>query len=239
MISGVTYYFNLTFTHANGDVDATLQDASGSSLSFNNFGYMSSSSDNEAGEYTATSNFTAYFKVYHYSSFGSTGTVANVYDIEISTDNPGGGQSFSTIDVSLNNLTNVTLEMTGLTVGDTYQYEFYQSFENGVNASITNQLTRGPYSIIASSTNYTVNYTISSGDIEGDYSVYANISDNLGARLSSDVDSIYKELLVIDTTSSTTGEIFSSNLTVGDQYTIHWLVLDVVKYLDELNADKL
>ncbi len=236
MVSGVTYYFNLTFTHFNGDIDATLEDSSGTLISFNSFTSMSSSSDNEAGEYTATSNFTAYFKVYHYSSFGSTGTIANVYDIEISTDNPGGGQSFSTIDVTMNNLTNVTLEMTGLTVGDTYQYEFYQSFENGINSSITNQLTQGPYSFVATSTSETVNYTISGGDIEGYYSVSANLSDNLGARLSSNVDSIYKEMLILDTTSSTTGEIFASNLTAGNQYTLQWIVVDLVLYLDELNA---
>jgi hypothetical protein len=179
MISGVTYYFNLTFTHTNGDIDATLEDASGLSLSFNNFGFMTSSSDDEAADYTATSNFTAYFKVYHYSSFGSTGTVANVYDIEISTDNPGGGQSFSTIDVTMNNLTNITIEMTGLTAGDTYEYEFYQSFENGANESITYQTAQGPYSFVATSTTEIVNYTISGGDIEGYYSVTANLSDNL------------------------------------------------------------
>jgi hypothetical protein len=235
MISGVTYYFNLTFTHTNGDIDATLEDASGLSLSFNNFGFMTSSSDDEAADYTATSNFTAYFKVYHYSSFGSTGTVANVYDIEISTDNPGGGQSFSTIDVTMNNLTNITIEMTGLTAGDTYEYEFYQSFENGANESITYQTAQGPYSFVATSTTEIVNYTISGGDIEGYYSVTANLSDNLGAKLSSDEDSIYKEILVTQTTSSTTGEILASNLTIGNQYTLRWVVFDEVIFDDELD----
>lgn len=234
MISGVTYYFNLTFLDMNGDVDAQLEDSSGSSLTFNNFGYMTSSTDDESGEYTATTNFTAYFKVYLYS-FGTV-TTGNTYDIEISTDNPGGGQSFSTIDVTMNNLTNVTLEMTGLTVGDTYQYEFYQSFENGINSSITNQLTQGPYSFVATSTSESVNYTISVGDNEGYYSVSANLSDNLGARLSSDIDSIYKEMLIIDTTSSTTGEIYASNLTSGDLYTLQWFVIDVVIYVDEIAA---
>ena len=233
MISGVTYYFNLTFAHASGDIDAQLEDSSGSTLSFNNFGYMSSSTDNEYGEYTATTNFTAYFKVYLYT-FG-TATTGNTYDIEISTDNPGGGQSFSTIDVTMNNLTNVTIEITGLTVGDTYQYEYYQSFENGINESLTNQLTQGPYSFVATSTNEIINYTISSGDIEGYYSVSANLTDNLGVMLSYDVDSIYKEVLVTQATSSTTGEMLASNLTIGTQYTLKWLVIDEVMLEDELN----
>jgi len=233
MISGVTYYFNLTFAHASGDVDGVLEDSSGLTLSFNNFGYMTSSTDNEAGEYTATSNFTAYFKVYLYS-FGTV-TTGNTYDIEISTDNPGGGQSFSTIDVTMNNLTNVTLEMTGLTVGDTYQYEFYQSFENGFNESITYQSNQGPYSFVATSTSEIINYTILSGETEGYYSVTANLSDNLGAKLSSDEDSIYKEVLITQTTSSTTGEMLASNLTVGNQYTMRWIVFDEIIFEDELN----
>ena len=64
--------------------------------------------------------------IYHYSIF-STGAVANSYDVEISTDNPGGGQSLSYIDVVMNNLTNVTIEMNGLVVGDNYQYDYYRS----------------------------------------------------------------------------------------------------------------
>jgi len=235
MISGVTYYFNLTFSHASGDIDATLQDASGASLSFNGFVSMSSSSDNEAAEYTATTNFTAYFKVYHFSSFGSTGVVANVYDIELSTNNVGGGQSFSTIDVTMNNLTNVTIEMSGLTIGDTYQYEFYQSFENGMNESVTNQIAQGPYSFVATSINEVVNYTVSNGDIEGYYSVTANLSDNIGARLSSNEDSIYQEIMIAQVTSSTSGDIFASNLTIGNSYTIEWLTLDIVRFSNELN----
>ena len=232
MISGVTYYFNLTFLHANGDIDAQLEDSFGSTLTFNNWGSMSSSSDNEAAEYTATTNFTAYFKVYLYG-FGTV-TTGNTYDVEISTDNPGGGQSFSTINVTMNNLTDITIEMTGLTVGDTYEYEFHQSFENGINETVIGQLGQGPYSFVATSTTEMANYTISTGDTEGSYSVTANLSDNLGARLNSDVDSIYKEVLVVEATSSTTGDILATNLTIGNIYTIHWLTLDIVRFDAEL-----
>jgi hypothetical protein len=39
---------------------------------------------------TASTNQTIYFEVYGFISFGQT-TFANIYDIEITTDNPGGG----------------------------------------------------------------------------------------------------------------------------------------------------
>lgn len=43
-------------------------------------------------------------------------------------------------------------------------------------------------------------------------------------------------MLIIEATSSTTGEIYASNLTAGNQYTLQWIVVDLVLYLDELNA---
>ena len=237
MISGVTYYFNLTFTHINGDIDARLEDSFGTTLSFNNFGYMSSSTDNEAGEYTATSNFTAYFVVYHYSSFGSTGAISNVYDVEISTDNPGGGQSLSYIDVTMNSLTNVTIEMTGLTVGDTYEYDYYTFVEYTDNGTSISQPAVGPYTFTATSTTETVNYTIPASEIEGDYWVGANLFDATGSLIHFSEDSIYQEVVVAETTSSTTGDIFASNITVGNQYTVYWFVFNVDMYVDTLNAN--
>ena len=237
MISGVTYYFNLTFTHINGDIDARLEDSFGTTLSFNNFGYMSSSTDNEAGEYTATSNFTAYFVVYHYSSFGSTGVISNVYDVEISTDNPGGGQSLSYIDVTMNSLTNVTIEMTGLTVGDTYEYDYYTFVEYTDNGTSISQPAVGPYTFTATSTTETVNYTIPASEIEGDYWVGANLFDATGSLIHFSEDSIYQEVVVAETTSSTTGDIFASNITVGNQYTVYWFVFNLDMYVDALNAN--
>ena len=237
MITGVTYYFNLTFSHINGDIDARLEDSFGSSLSFNNFGSMSSSSDNEAAEYTATSNFTAYFVVYHYSSFGSTGAISNVYDVEISTDNPGGGQSLSYVDVMMNSLTDITIEMTGLVVGDTYEYDYYTEVEYVDNGTIVSQATMGPYTFTATATSEIVNYTIPASEVEGDYSVVVNLYDATGSMLHFNSDSIYQEVVVAETTSSTTGDIFASNISVGNQYTAYWFVFNVDLYLDALNTN--
>jgi len=229
MISGVTYYFNLTFTDANGDIDARLEDSSGSSLTFNGFSSMSSSSDNEAGEYTAGSNFTAYFVVYHYSSF-SSGATANSYDMEISTDNPGGGQSFSSIEVTMNNLTSFSIEMSGLVVGDNYQYDYYTEVDYLSNSTSIASPVMGPYSFTATATSEVINLTSSGGDIEGLYFVEAKLYDAVGIELDEDGDEIYKEVLVVETTSSTTGEIFATNLSIGTQYTINWITVNFVTF---------
>ena len=46
----------------------------------------------------------------------------NTYDIEITTDNPGGGQAFESVDVAITNTTHATLSFSGLTNGTTYNY---------------------------------------------------------------------------------------------------------------------
>ena len=65
---------------------------------------------------TAQVNQSTYIEVYGWS--GAT----NVYDIEITTDNPGGGQAFESVDVSIINTTHATLDFSGLTNGTTYNY---------------------------------------------------------------------------------------------------------------------
>ena len=237
MIAGVTYYFNLTFIDANGDIDARLEDSTGSTISFNNFGSMTSSSDNEAGEYTATTNFTAYFAVYHYSIFSTTGAVANSYDVEISTDNPSGGQSLSYIDVVMNNLTSFTIEMNGLVVGDNYQYDYYTEVDYLLNNSLITNPVMGPYSFTATANSETVNLTINSANIEGNYIAAATLYDSSGSVLNSDDDSIYQEVLIADSTSSTTGEILATNLSVNSPYTIHWITLNYVTLEADLIAN--
>ena len=224
-IAGVTYYVNISFLDANGDIDMEWEDSNGASLD-GSYGI----SNTEQMTYTATSNTFTYVRIYTLGVSGSN------YDLEITTDNPGGGQTFQEISVVLNNLTSVTFEMTGLTAGDTYEYDYFQSFENGINGTISNQTTQGPYSFVATSSTETVNYTITEGSIEGSYSVTANLYDSQGIEIASGEDFIYLEKLVTQTTSSTTGEIFASNMTVGDQYTIHWFSIDIDMFVDLFTA---
>ena len=58
----------------------------------------------ESMQVTAQVNQSTYIEVYGWS--GAT----NVYDIEITTDNPGGGQAFESVDVSIINTTHATLD---------------------------------------------------------------------------------------------------------------------------------
>ena len=91
-----------------------LETSSGTSLT-GSYGV----SNTEQMTYTATSNTFIYVRVYTLGFSGSN------YDLEITTDNPGGGQTFQEIDVVMNNLASFTIEMSGLVVGDNYQYDYY------------------------------------------------------------------------------------------------------------------
>jgi len=63
-------------------------------------------------------NQTTYINVYGYSS------ATNTYDIEITTDNPGGGQSFETVEVFILNTSQATLSFSGLTNNTSYNYNY-------------------------------------------------------------------------------------------------------------------
>ena len=103
MVAGVTYYVNVTFNGAVGDIDTGWDTATG--------GFLASSGTTgnlESMQVTATVNQTTYVDVYGWQ--GAT----NTYDIEITTDNPGGGQAFESVDVAITNTTHATLSFSGL-----------------------------------------------------------------------------------------------------------------------------
>jgi hypothetical protein len=137
----------------------------------------------------------------------------------------------------MNNLTNITIEMNGLVVGDNYQYDYFTEVDYLVNNSLITNPVMGPYSFTATATSETVNLTINSGNIEGNYIAVATLYDSSGLVLNSDYDSIYQEILIADSTSSTTGEIFASNLSVNSPYTLRWITLNFVTLEADLIAN--
>ncbi|MGB1567812.1 MAG: hypothetical protein ACPHBQ_04975, partial [Candidatus Poseidoniaceae archaeon] len=116
LVTGVTYYVNVTFSHAIQDVDVGWDTINGTFLDSG-----TSVSDNELLSVTATQNITSYVDVYPYVSF--TGTTNPItYNITIETDNPGGGQSLELAYVNIANNTNATVSFAGLQSNTTYNY---------------------------------------------------------------------------------------------------------------------
>ena len=215
MITGVTYYANITFNGGNGDIDTNWNTAAGA--------YLSSSGSVgsiESMTVTSTSNQTTYLQVFGYS--GDT----NVYDISITTNLPGGGQSFESVYVTMNNVTHSTLEFNGLTVGDTYLYNHstVQAYNNGTESwSASTNAT-----LNATATTMLVNIT-SAGPImsESEFCTVSSMKDSTGAMLDEDWDCTYIEILEVGVTSSTTGDIEATNLTANTDYSLWWLVYDL------------
>ena len=95
----------------------------------------------------------------------------------------------------MNNLTDITIEMTGLIIGDTYEYDYFTEVDYVDNNTVVTQSSMGPYSFTATSTSEIVNYTIPSSEVEGDYSIVANLYDASSSLLNSNSDSIYQEVV--------------------------------------------
>ena len=218
MFSGVTYYVNVSLNNANGDLDVQWESASGSYLTGSG-----TTSNLESMSYTSFSNQTTYVKVYGWLS------AINTYDIEITTDLPGGGQTFESVYVTQTNTTNVTIEIEGLTAGTNYSYNHssVQYFDNGSS-------TWGSSTVVnfnATGTTYTANITTTSPImIESEYCTESYLMDAAGGVLDFDGDCVYIEVLELDSLSSTTGSISATNLTTATDYTLWWFVYDTVEF---------
>ena len=213
MIAGVTYYANITFTHTNGDID-TRWTVGGQ-------GFLDSSTGTgnlESMQVTATANQTTHIEVYGWS--GAT----NVYDIEITTDNPGGGQTFESVEVSIINTTHATLDFSGLTNGTTYNYNHTYGQLHLDDDDHWGMTTNGSFN--ATGTTHSINITTMATHNESSFLVSATLFDATGAVLNTDTDELYIEMVEIEATSSTTGDIELTNLSIGTAYDLAWIVLD-------------
>ncbi|MGB2169075.1 MAG: hypothetical protein ACPH76_07530, partial [Poseidonia sp.] len=207
------YYTNITFTHLNGDIDARWNTASSGFLSSS-----TSTSNVESMQVTAQVNQSTYIEVYGWS--GAT----NVYDIEITTDNPGGGQAFESVDVSIINTTHATLDFSGLTNGTTYNYNYTYGQLHLDNDEHWGMTTNGSFN--ATGTTHSINITTMATHNESSFLVRATLFDATGAALNTDTDELYIEMVEIEATSSTTGDIELTNLSIGTAYDVAWIVID-------------
>ena len=218
MISGVTYYVNMSLNNANGDLDLQWESSAGSYLTGSG-----STSNVESMSYSALFNQTTYVRAYGWSS------AINTYDIEITTDLPGGGQSFESVYVTQVNTTSVNIEIEGLTAGTNYSYNYssVQFFSNGSSAWGSSTTVN----FNATGTTYTANVTsVMSMMVESEFCTESYLTDTTGNVLDIGFDCVYLEMLELDTLSSTTGSLSATNLTAGTDYTLWWLVYDTVEF---------
>ena len=216
MISGVTYWYNITFTNSNGDLDMDLLDSSGSQL-----GFSAGTSNVESISYTPTTNLTGYLDV-----FGWSGAM-NTYAMTIESSVGGGTPPAATptMGVNMADKFSATAALSNLTIGATYMldstlYEFY------VDGSTTN--TSLPMmNWTATSSTYTHNYSLNTPNVEGEYAVVSYLYQN-SAFSTLDFDFIYHEMLVAESTGSNSGWMNAQNLTVGQSYSIQWWAYDNV-----------
>ena len=218
MIAGTTYYANITFLHANGDIDVSWQTSLGGFLDSGG-----SVTDDETMQVTASVNQTTYIEVFGYS--GAT----NTYGIDITTDNPGGGQTFETVTVNMVNTSFSTLSFSGLTNGTTYQYNHSYGHEylDGNftwSTSVTGNFT-------ANGTTHAMNITTQAASGEGEMYVMASLLSATGTYLHADIDTTYIESVEAAVTSSTSGDISVTNLSTSTTYTLEWVTLDYDEWM--------
>ena len=213
MQSGVTYYVNVSFTHANGDLDVGWDSSTGSWLTSSG-----GTSNLESMQYSSTTNQTTYVDVYGYSG------AVNTYNIDISTDQPGGSQTYQLIQTTSTSATTTDLSMSSLTSGATYSYNVTLA-QQGVNGTWVTLATTASTNFTANGTGH--NATVSHQGpamVESQVCVSGFLYDGNGTFLVASNDCYNIEVLELATTSSTTGTISATNLTSGAALTLRWLV---------------
>ena len=233
LVTGVTYYVNVSFSHAIQDVDVEWDDANGSFLASG-----SSISDNESLTFTATQNITSNVRVYPYIGFGGT-TNPISYNITIETDNPGGGQSLELAYVNILNETDATVSFAGLQTNTTYNYTTVLTQDMIGNTSVSYSLGNGTFNS-SNSTTYAFNVNYSLENNESTLEIVTLLYDASGNLLATGFDDLEIDMMDVTSTSSTTGEINLTKLGIGTTYDLQWMVYDesafITAYLANNNS---
>ena len=222
LVTGVTYYVNVTFIDAIQDVDVEWDDINGTFLASG-----ASTTDNEFLTVTSTQNVTSYVRVYPYTFSGTSNPIS--YNITIETDNPGGGQSLELAYVNILNSTNAGVSFAGLQSNTTYNYTTVLTQNMIGNTSVSYNLGNGTFNSSNSSTYaFGVNYT--SENNQSTLEVLVLLYDANGNLIATGFDEFDIDLMELEATSSTTGEINLTNLSIGTNYDLVWMVYDYTNF---------
>ena len=225
MITGVTYYVNITFIHATADIDAGWDTINGSLLTSSG-----GTGNSEQMSVLATQNITTYVDVFLYQGFVTPNP--NTYNITIETDNPGGGQSFELANVVINNETNATISYSGLTANTMYNYTTVMNQYMIGNTTISTTLDQGSFN--ATSTTHEYNVSFYPEMNESDVDIETILFDASGNFLDEDFDTYEIDMVDVEVTSSTTGLIELTNLSTTTTYDMRWLVFDQDLFINDV-----
>ena len=159
----------------------------------------------------------------------------HTYDIDITTNQPGGGQSMESIDVTSTGLTSATLTFSGLSIGTSYNYNY--SSEQVINSGTTYWSNSTNMSFNATATTMVYNVTVAQPlSMESEFYILAYFKDSIGGYIAYDEDYTYIEMVEITTSSSSTGEISLTNLSIGTDYYLEWFVFDIALFSNNFNV---
>ena len=88
----------------------------------------------------------------------------------------------------------------------------------------------------ATNTTHEVNITTMATHNESTFLVTSTLFDATGAALNTDTDELYIEMVEIEATSSTTGDIELTNLSIGTAYDLAWVVVDYDEWLNNFTV---
>jgi len=214
VISGNTYWVNISFTHSNGDLDLELYD---SSLNF--VDSSTSTSDDESVTDTPSSNMTMYAYVYGWSS------ATNNYDITV--ESSSGGSTVTNVTgivstVFFSNATYGEFTMSNLTNTASYDLDAYLLEWNGTNYTSLGTFTQGWTS---NGSNNMIPAFVTLAE-ESTFCLYGELYDvttsTNGIYLDDDLDCLYHEMMEGFVSSDTGGTIDAQNLSAGAGYYYEW-----------------
>ena len=218
VISGVTYWVNISFSHSNGDLDMRLYDGSQNLVDTSQ-----SVTDDESVTDTPTSNMTMYGYV---EGWGILGGAINNYDITIESSSGGGGipptVTGNITTVFFSNATYGEFTMSNLTNTAAYEIDAYLLEFNGTNYTSLGSFTQGWTS---NGSNHVEPAFVTLAE-EGTFCLYGELYDMTtstnGTWLDGNIDCLYHEMMEGFVTSDTSGDLYAQNLSTGNVYYYEW-----------------
>ena len=138
------------------------------------------------------------------------------------------------VEVSITNRTSAMLTFSGLTVGTNYSYNSSYGQMYLDDGEVWAASSNGTFN--ATNTTHSVNISIQTTLAESDLMVSSTLSDASGMALNSGMGEVYLEMVEASATSSTTGDIFLTNLSIGTDYSLRWITLDYQEWLNNFTV---